>query len=68
MCKAKGLITAAELRAEVEGLETLGACAQGARVVARAWTDAAFKAQLLRDGTEAVAQLGISVEGGACLQ
>ena len=30
----------------------------GARVVARAWTDAAFKARLLADGKAAVAELG----------
>jgi nitrile hydratase subunit alpha len=32
----------------------------GARVVARAWSDAAFKARLLADGTEALKELGIS--------
>jgi nitrile hydratase len=31
----------------------------GARVVARAWVDPAFKARLLADGTAAVAELGI---------
>jgi nitrile hydratase len=31
----------------------------GARVVARAWTDAAFRARLLADGRSAVAELGI---------
>jgi nitrile hydratase len=30
----------------------------GARVVAKAWTDAAFKARLLADGKAAVAELG----------
>lgn len=30
----------------------------GARVVARAWTDPAFKARLLKDGTAACAELG----------
>ena len=32
----------------------------GARVVARAWTDAAFRERLLHDGTAAIAELGIS--------
>ncbi len=31
----------------------------GARVVARAWTDAAFKERLLADGTETLKELGI---------
>ena len=30
----------------------------GARVVARAWTDASFKRRLLEDGTDAAAELG----------
>ena len=33
----------------------------GARVVAKAWTDAAFKARLLANGIEAVAELGLSM-------
>jgi len=33
----------------------------GARVVARAWTDAAFRARLLADGRSAVAELGLSM-------
>ncbi len=32
----------------------------GAKVVAKAWTDSAFKAKLLQDATEACAELGIS--------
>jgi len=33
----------------------------GARVVARAWTDPAFKARLLANGREAVAELGLAM-------
>jgi nitrile hydratase len=33
----------------------------GARVVAKAWTDPAFKARLLTNGREAVAELGLSM-------
>ena len=33
----------------------------GARVVARAWTDPAFKARLLADGRSAVAELGLAM-------
>lgn len=32
---------------------------RGARVVARAWTDEAFRARLLEDGTAAMAELGV---------
>lgn len=35
--------------------------ANGARVVARAWTDPAFKARLFANGREAVAELGLSM-------
>ncbi|MGW7076577.1 nitrile hydratase subunit alpha [Streptomyces sp. NPDC054866] len=35
----------------------------GARVVARAWTDPAFKERLLEDGTSAVAELGYAAGG-----
>ena len=36
----------------------------GARVVARAWTDPAFRARLLADATPAIAELGIGGRGG----
>jgi nitrile hydratase subunit alpha len=49
-------------------VETLGHAAQeewvprnGARVVARAWTDPGFRARLLADGKSAVAELGLSL-------
>ena len=46
----------------VEHLEHRMGPHHGARVVARAWTDPAFKERLLADGTAAMAELGI---GGA---
>jgi nitrile hydratase len=51
-----------------EAIEELGHKAQeewlprnGARVVARAWVDAAFRARLMANGREAVAELGLSM-------
>ena len=51
-----------------EAIEELSHLAQeqwvpqnGARVVARAWTDAAFRQRLLADGRSAVAELGLSM-------
>ena len=44
----------------VEHLEHRMGPHHGARVVARAWTDPAFKARLLADGTAAIAELGIA--------
>jgi nitrile hydratase subunit alpha len=37
----------------------------GAKVVARAWTDPAYRQRLLADGTAAIAELGISGPEGA---
>ena len=56
----KGVLTAAEIREAVEKMDARTP-AQGARVVARAWTDPAFKARLLADGTAACGELGIEM-------
>ncbi len=60
-----GVLTAEQVR---KGLETLDSWQpqRGALVVARAWTDPAFKQRLLADGNAAVAELGIDM-GGAKL-
>jgi len=57
---AKGIVTADEVRAAVEAMDARSP-AQGARVVARAWTDPAYKARLMADGTAAVQELGIEM-------
>jgi len=44
----------------VEHLEHRMGPHHGARVVARAWTDPAYRARLLADGTAAMAELGIA--------
>lgn len=54
----KGHITAEEVRKQVEDMDNRSP-ALGARVVARAWTDAAFKQRLLTEGNDAVESLGI---------
>jgi nitrile hydratase subunit alpha len=56
----KGIITAADVRRAVEAMDARTP-AQGARVVARAWTNPAFKARLLSDGSAGVRELGIEV-------
>ena len=57
---ARGLITAAEIRRQIEVLDSRTP-ALGAKVVARAWTDPAYRARLLEDGRAAVEELGITV-------
>lgn len=54
----KGILTADEVRRELEEMDSRTP-AHGARVVARAWVDPAFKARLLADAKAAVAELGI---------
>ncbi len=56
----KGLVQPAALAAIVETYETKIGPHNGARVVARAWADPAFKARLLADATAAIAELGFS--------
>jgi nitrile hydratase len=54
----RGVVTADEVRRAVEDMDARTP-AQGARVVARAWVDPAFKARLLADAKAGVAELGI---------
>ena len=58
----KGLVSTEAIDAVVELYENDIGPQNGARVVARAWTDAAYKERLLADGTAAIAELGY---GGA---
>ena len=54
----KGLVDPAALDAIVEHYAEGVGPKNGAQVVARAWTDAAFRQRLLKDATSAVAELG----------
>lgn len=58
----KGVITADELRAMLESIDAKSPAA-GARMVARAWVDGAFKARMLEDVNQAAAALGIDAGG-----
>jgi nitrile hydratase len=54
----QGMFDAATLDSIVETYEHSLGPLNGARVVARAWSDAAYRARLLDDGTAAIAELG----------
>jgi len=54
----KGYIEPAALDALIDTYQTRVGPRNGARVVARAWADPAFKAWLLRDASAAIASLG----------
>ena len=60
----KGILTTDVLDAVVQAYESDIGPMNGARVVARAWTDAAYKSRLLENGTEAIAELGFQGREG----
>jgi nitrile hydratase len=61
----KGLVDPAAVDAIIRHYEQDVGPMNGARVVARAWVDPAYKARLLADGTAAVAELGYAGREGA---
>ncbi|OPG05845.1 nitrile hydratase subunit alpha [Streptomyces sp. GKU 895] len=58
LLEEKGLITGERVDEAIDAFLASSSPANGARVVARAWTDGAFKSRLLADGTAAVRELG----------
>jgi len=52
----KGIVSADEIRQTIEKRETITP-ARGAKIVARAWTDADFKSRLLADGNAGAAEM-----------
>jgi Nitrile hydratase, alpha chain len=56
----RNLIAPGEVRREIERIESPGVHL-GAKIVARAWVDDAYKARLLQDGKSAAAELSIGV-------
>ena len=60
----KGLVDPAALDAIIDTYEHKIGPRNGARVVARAWTDPAYKARLMADATAAIAELGYSGRQG----
>jgi nitrile hydratase len=63
LLEEKGVLSGAQLDEIIDASLSGASPANGARVVARAWTDPAFKSRLLADGTAAVRELGF-MEGG----
>src|ERR1700679_1425117 len=60
----KGLVDPAALDAIIDYYKHKVGPRNGARLVARAWTDPAFKTRLLTDATAAIAELGYSGRQG----
>jgi hypothetical protein len=59
---AKGLASAEEI-AERIAITDNASPGQGARMVARAWVDPAYRARMLEDGSKAAEELGIPMRG-----
>jgi nitrile hydratase subunit alpha len=64
----KGIVNPAALDALVDAYEHKIGPRNGARVVARAWVDPAYKQRLLASGTTAIAELGYSGSNGVDLR
>ncbi len=56
----KGITTAADIAAQIDAMDARSP-ADGAKVVARAWTDPAFKARLLANGSAASREMGFDI-------
>jgi len=61
LLEAKGVVTAEEIRRRMETFEEEFPY-RGSQVIARAWTDPAFKQRLLKDGKAACAEMGVELE------
>jgi nitrile hydratase len=59
---AKGIVSDADIAERIRSTDSASP-GQGSRMVARAWTDPAYRALMLRDGTAAAEQLGIPMVG-----
>jgi nitrile hydratase len=60
----KGYVDPPALDALIDTYQTKVGPRNGARVVARAWVDPAFRERLMRDATDAIAELGYSGRQG----
>ena len=60
LLQEKGLLTSGEVQRQVNLMDGRTP-ADGAKVVARAWTDPEFKARLLSDSRSALAEMGIEI-------
>jgi len=63
---AKGIASSAEISERIAITDAANP-GQGARMVAKAWTDPAYRTLMLEDGTKAAEELGIPMRGSAPL-
>jgi nitrile hydratase len=60
----RGLLEPGEIDTRIDEFLAGGSPANGARIVARAWTDPGFAERLLADANAAIRELGLSMSGG----
>jgi nitrile hydratase len=64
LLEQRGLLDPGEIDRRIDEFAAGGTPANGARVVARAWTDPGFADRLLADANAALRDLGLSMAGG----
>jgi nitrile hydratase len=64
LLESRGLLDAGEIDTRIDEFLAGGTPANGARIVARAWTDAGFAGRLLADANTAIREVGLSMAGG----
>jgi nitrile hydratase len=64
LLEQRGLVDGGELDRALAAFLARSSPANGARLVARAWTDEAFRGRLLADANAALPELGLSMGGG----
>ena len=64
LLERRGLLDDGEIDRRIDEFAAGGSPANGARVVARAWTDPGFAERLLADANTALRELGLSMSGG----
>jgi nitrile hydratase alpha subunit len=63
LLEEKGIISPAEIQQCIEALEGRNGGIRGKEMIARAWTDPAFRDLLLSDGQAALASMGLGLGG-----
>jgi nitrile hydratase len=64
LLEARGLLDAGEIDTRIDEFLAGGTPANGARIVAHAWTDPGFAERLLADANTAIREVGLSMAGG----
>jgi len=64
LLESRGLLDDGEIDTRIDEFLAGGTPANGARIVARAWSDPGFADRLLADANTAIRELGLSMSGG----